>query len=126
MANTVYEKKTIELQNGQQVTLVPLAIGRLRRFMDAWEKIADIKEEKDAFDIYINCAGIALERDLGGDFEKTVDTNKVLTDDYRSHLEEILDIETIFEVLEVCGGLKLRDPKVLEEAKRLVEEAGEN
>lgn len=123
MANTVYDSKTIKLQDETEVTLVPLAIGRLRRFMKAWAKVVEAKDEDEAFDIYINCCGIALEKQIGGNFEKTADVDKVLTDDYREYLEDILDQPTIFEILDVCGGLKLNDPKLLEEAERLATEA---
>jgi uncharacterized protein YydD (DUF2326 family) len=91
--------------------------------MKAWAKVVEAKDEDEAFDIYINCCGIALEKQIGGNFEKTADVDKVLTDDYREYLEDILDQPTIFEILDVCGGLKLNDPKLLEEAERLATEA---
>lgn len=120
MANTVYNSETIKLQNNTEVTLAPLAIGLLRRFMKAWGEFGDIKEDDDAFDIYINCAGIALSKQLRDDFPEPFDSEKTLKDDYREHLEEILDMDTIFKVLEVCGGLKLNDPKLLEAAEAAV------
>lgn len=120
MANTVYDSEVINLQDGKEVTLVPLAIGRLRRFMKAWGEFANIEQEDEAFDIYINCCGVALEKSLEEGFEKTADSDKVITDEYREYLEDVLDMDTIYRVLEVCGGLKLNDPKVLEEAQRMV------
>ena len=123
MASTVYNSKTIELQDGREVTLTPLAIGRLRRFMKAWGEFADLKNEDQAFDIYINCCGIALEKAVQDDFDKTSDVDKVLTDEYRAYLEDVLDMDTIYEILDVCGGLKLNDPKLLEEAQRVAMEA---
>lgn len=125
MANTVYDSEEITLQDGKDVTLVPLAIGRLRRFMKAWEEFAKIENEDDAFDIYINCCGIALEKDLQADFNDTKDSEKTLTDEYRAYLEDVLDMDTIYKILDVCGGLKLNDPKLLEEAQRLAKEAAE-
>lgn len=123
MANTVYDSKTIKLQDETEVTLVPLAIGRLRRFMKAWAAVVDAKDEDEAFDIYINCCGVALEKQIGDKFEKTADVDTVLTADYREYLEDVLDQPTIFEILDVCGGLKLNDPKLLEEAEKLAREA---
>lgn len=124
MAKTVYDSVDITLQDGKQVTLVPLAIGRLRRFMKAWGEFANIETEDDAFDIYINCCGIALEKDFHEQFGgKTVDTEKVLTDEYREYLEDVLDMDTIYKVLEVTGGLKLNDPKLLEAAEEAVRAA---
>lgn len=119
MAKTVYDSEEITLQDGREVTLVPLAIGRLRRFMKAWGEFANISDEDEAFDIYINCCGIALEKSVESDFEKTKDSEKTLTDEYREYLEDVLDMDTIYKILDVCGGLKLNDPKLLEEAERL-------
>lgn len=122
MAKTVYDSEDITLQDGREVTLVPLAIGRLRRFMKAWGEFANIKDEDQAFDIYINCCGIALEKAVEGDFNSTKDSEKIITDDYREYLEDVLDMDTIYKILEVCGGLKLNDPKLLAEAERLAQE----
>ena len=118
MAKTVYDSVDITLQDGREVTLVPLAIGRLRRFMKEWGEFANIKDEDDAYDIYINCCGIALEKAVAEDFEVTKDSEKVLTDEYREYLEDVLDIDTIYKILEITGGLKLNDPKLLEEVER--------
>jgi hypothetical protein len=114
MATTVYDSVTIALQDGKEVTLVPLALGRLRKFMDAWKKFTDIKEEDEAFDIYVNCCGISLAKQLSDTFEKPVGDDGTLSADYREYLEDTLDMDTIFKILEVCGGLKLNDPKLLE------------
>lgn len=119
MAKTVYDSEDITLQDGREVTLVPLAIGRLRRFMKAWGEFANIEKEDDAFDIYINCCGIALEKAVEEDFNKTKDSDNVLADDYREYLEDVLDMDTIYKILDVCGGLKLNDPKLLEQAEKL-------
>lgn len=127
MAETVYDSKVINLQDGREVILVPLAIGRLRRFMKAWGEFANIKSEDEAFDIYINCCGIALEKSVKDDFNKTANADGILEADYREYLEDVLDMDTIYEILDVCGGLKLNDPKLLAEAERLAQEqAGNN
>lgn len=123
IAKTVYNSEVINLQDGREVTLVPLAIGSLRRFMKAWGDFANIENEDDAFDIYINCCGIALEKSVKEDFSNgTRDNEKYITDEYREYLEDVLDMDTIYKILDVCGGLKLNDPKLLEEAERLARE----
>lgn len=123
MAKTVYDSEEITLQDGTEVTLVPLAIGRLRRFMKAWAEFANIKDEDAAFDIYINCCGISLEKEVSEKFKETKDSEKVIADEYREYLEDVLDMDTIYKILDVCGGLKLNDPKLLAEAERMATEA---
>lgn len=122
MPKTVYDSETIELQDGREVVLVPLAIGKLKRFMKAWGEFAEISTEEEAFDIYINCCGIALEKSVKDDYPKTADSENVITDEYREYLEDVLDMDTIYKILDVCGGLKLNDPKLLAEAERLAKE----
>lgn len=117
MAKPVYDSVDITLQDGREVVLVPLAIGRLKRFMKAWGEFANIENEEQAFDIYINCCGIALEKSVVNDFEKTADSDNFITEEYRAYLEDVLDMDTIYKILEVCGGLKLNDPKLLEAAE---------
>lgn len=122
MAKTVYDSKTIQLQDGTDVTLVPLAIGLLRKFMKSWQAFSEVKTEDDAFEVYVNCCGIALSKQLAGKFEKPLDAEDVLSDDYREYIEEVLDMDTIFEIMDVCGGLKLNDPKLLEQMEELVQQ----
>jgi hypothetical protein len=127
MAKTVYNSETIELQDGTEVVLKPLAIGLLRKFMKAWSKFVDVKDEDDAFEIYINCCGVALSNEFKSTFEKPLDAEKVLSDDYREHLEGVLDMDTIFKIMDLCGGLKLNDPKLLAEVEKAAqEELGKN
>lgn len=127
IATTVYNVETIELQDGKEVTLRPLAIGRLRRFMKVWEgfKDLDADDEEASLNIFVNCAGIAIEDSFNGVFEKTHDSDG-LTKEYYEHLEEVLDMDTIYKILDVCGGLKLNDPNLIAAATKAAAEAGGN
>ena len=122
MATTVYDEVEIVLQDNTEVILKPLPIGQLRRFMAAWKQMAnlpgDTDEEKEeaSFTVFVNCAGIALENQFKA-LEKFTETKGKLKDplskEYREYLEEVLDIDTIYKIMEVCGGLKLNDPNLL-------------
>ena len=120
MATTVYSEEVISLQDGAEVTLRPLPIGRLRRFMAAWEKFKDVKSDAEGFDVFLNCAGIAMEADFKGKFDALKapanDEGEFLSEEYKTYLEDVLDLDTIYKILEVCGGLKLNDPKLMEAA----------
>jgi hypothetical protein len=121
IANEAYDPVELQLQDGTDVTLKPLNIGRLKRFMKSWSRFKDVDLEADelaAFDIYIDCAGIALEPNLGQKFETKGEGEEFLNPKYREYLEDTLDMESIFKILEVCGGLKLNDPNLLEAVAR--------
>lgn len=130
MATQIYTTEDITLQDDKEVTLKPLPIKRLRRFMEAWQKIGELEDGDDGFDVFVNCSGIALENNFVGDFDTleatAADKKKgiFLSKPYRDYLEDVLDLETIYKVLEVCGGIKLNDPKLIEAALR-TEELGQ-
>lgn len=120
MATKAYTAQDISLQDDTDVTVRPLPIGRLRRFLSAWEEIKELEEGDDGFGVFINCCGIALEHEYKGtgkfDSTKSTEAGKHLSDEYREYLEDVLDLETIYLILEVAGGIKLNDPKLMEAA----------
>lgn len=125
MATKAYTAREISLQDETDVVIRPLPIGRLRRFLEAWEQIKDIKDGDDGFGIFIDCCGVALEHEYKG--KGKFDSLKggegaVLSDEYREYLEDVLDLETIYVILEVAGGIKLNDPKLMETAAALATE----
>jgi len=125
VATTAYNKESIELQDGKEVTLQPLPIGRLRRFMKAWEAFGGVKNDDEGFTVFVNCAGIALEGDFKGQFDalkapvSEQEKGEFLSEEYKEYLEDVLDLDTIYRILDVCGGLKLNDPKLLEAVENL-------
>jgi len=127
LATQAFTAQEIALQDDTDVTIRPLPIGRLRRFMDAWKQIANVGEDDDGFGVFINCCGIALEHEFKGKFDAlkaTADQQKkgeFLSEEYKEYLEEVLDLETIYVILDVAGGIKLNDPKVVEAAMTTLE-----
>lgn len=119
MATQVYNTEDISLQDGTDVTLKPLAIGRLRRFMEAWKQFENVDEDDDGFDVFVNCSGIALEENFKDKFDNLLPTAEqkkkglYLNPEYKAYLEEVLDLDTIYKVLDVGGGIKLNDPNLL-------------
>jgi len=134
-ASEVFRTEDIALEDGREVTLKPLPIARLRRFMEAWKKIDGVKEGDDGFDVFINCCGISLEKNFIGEYgdeEKKDGTGllasaqekkkgEFLSPKYREYLGNVLDLETIYKIIEVCGGIKLNDPKLLKEIQEMQE-----
>jgi hypothetical protein len=101
LATTIYDVEQIELQNGAKVTLKPLTIKDLRKFMAAIGQTQDAKTEDETLTILIDACAVALEKQLP-DLVKD-----------RDALEDALDVPTINRILEVCGGIKMDDPNLL-------------
>jgi hypothetical protein len=125
MATRAYRVEELTLQDDTDVVVKPLPIGPLRRFMEAWKQVQDLNQEDDGFHIYINCCGIALEKNFKGKFDALKASvaeqaeGEFLSQDYKEYLEEVLDIDTIYVIMDVAGGIKLNDPKLLEAAQAL-------
>ena len=103
MATTVYDLLDIELSDGTTITLRPLPIKQLRKFMDVINDMQKTENESDdaAMEIFIKAAMICLQTlrpDLANDKDK---------------FEEVVEIPTMMKILEVVGGLKLTDPNLL-------------
>jgi hypothetical protein len=136
MATRAYTIETLTLQDDTDVQVKPLAIAPLRRFMEAWMKTAELKDGEDAFGVFVNCCGIALERNFKGDsrFEESNRDNALrasateakkgefLSPKYKEYLEEVLDMPTIYVIMDVAGEVKLNDPKLMEKVQKALAE----
>ena len=103
MATSVYEVVEIELLDGSPVSLKPLKISLLRDFMKEFEKISDPKIADDnvkSMDVLLNCAVIAFKQ-YSPDFAT------------KEQLEELIDLPTVYKVIEVAAGIKLNDQNAL-------------
>ena len=102
MATTVYDIVDIELSDGTNITLKPLPIKQLRKFMEVIQGMdkEDIGEDA-AMDVFIEAAMICLQV-----FRPDLSTD-------RDKFEELIEIPTMMKILEIAGGLKLTDPNLL-------------
>jgi hypothetical protein len=103
LATTVYDVLEIELSDGSTLTLRPLPIKQLRKFMATINgmELSDQNDTDAAMDIFIKAAMICLEAispELANNQEK---------------FEEVVEVPTMMKILEVVGGLKLTDPNLL-------------
>lgn len=99
MASKVYETLDIELQDGREVTVRPLNIRLLRKFMVVMDKISKADDDEASLDALLEACGIALEKQLGADASN------------KEKLEELLDLPTMWKIVEIAGGIKL-DPNL--------------
>lgn len=102
MADTVYTVEEITLQDGTQVSLRPAVIRVLRKGNKVMEKLTETKNEDEAFDVLVEASVVCLESQI-----EEFTTEKA---------EDVLDLDTIYKILEVCLGVKLNNPKLLEAA----------
>jgi hypothetical protein len=103
MATSVYEVVEVELLDGSQISMKPLKISLLRDFMKEFQKISDPKIAEDnikSMDLLLNCAVIAMKQ-----YSPELAT--------KEQLEEIMDLPTVYKVIEVAAGIKLNDPNAL-------------
>ncbi len=98
MATQVYETSEITLLNGTTVSMRPLKISLLRRFMARFEDIAKVADDNEqSMDVLIDCVQIAMEQyapDLAAD---------------KAVLEDNLDLPSVYKVIEAASGIKFDD-----------------
>lgn len=129
MAKEAYDKVELLLSDGVEVTLTPLNISNLKRFMKAFKEMESVKDDEiKGFDVFVSLAGICLEKELKSHFEGNVrgKGDEWLSEEYREYLEETLDMDTIYKVLEVCASMKLNDPNLLRAVQEAAASAGTN
>lgn len=116
MATEVFTREEITLQNGDEIELRPLVIGKLRKFMKIWNdhiatvaKIMTENAEKDQpedieervsdlqYSTFVQLCKFGLEELKGEKTEKQ----------FTEYLENTLDEPTIYKILEATGGLRL-------------------
>ena len=90
------------LMDGTKISVRPLKISLLRPFMKKFEQIAAVAEDNDkSMTLLLECAQIAMQQyspEISEDIEK---------------LEEILDLPTVYQIIEAASGVKLADANAL-------------
>jgi DNA-binding protein H-NS len=102
MATTVQEEKEITLIDGTKIKIRPLKISLLRQFMKKFEGLAEVQEDNDkSMTLLIECVQIAMQQykpELAEDLSK---------------LEDVLDLPTVYQVVEAASGVNLSDTALL-------------
>ena len=110
MATTVYTTEEVELQDGSVVTLKPLTIKNLRKFMEIMEGFESAESEDEGLEVMLNASAVCLKAQRGDFWNEDEST-------YTDAFEESVDMPTIYKILDVCGGIKLNDPNLLAAAQ---------
>lgn len=107
MATKVYETVELELLDGRTITVKPLNLKNLREVMKEWGKASEVKNEDEFLDILITCTSIAF-RQFAPDLA-----------DSKEELEESVDLQTMYKILEVSADIRLNDPNLVATAQEL-------
>jgi len=107
MATTVYETIDLELLDGTNIIVKPLNLKNLRNVMKEWGKAAEVKSEDEFLDVLITCTSIAFRQFA-----------PELSED-RDKLEEAVDLQTMYKILEVAADIRLNDPNLVATAQEL-------
>ncbi len=98
MATTVNEEKTITLLDGTSFNVRPLKISLLRPFMEKFEKISQVADDNSkSMDLLLECVVIALKQYKPELAEKP------------EALEELIDLPTVYKIVEEASGIKLSE-----------------
>jgi len=106
MATKVYETVELELLDGRTIVVKPLNLKNLREVMKEWQKAAEVENEDQFLDVLIQCTSIAFRQ-----FAPDLST--------KEQLEEAVDLQTMYKVLEVAADIKLNDPNLVATAQEL-------
>ena len=103
MATAVYEVVEVELMDGSKISMRPLKISLLRDFMKEFQKIGDEKIAEDnikSMDLLLDCAVIAMKQ-YNPEFAT------------KEQMEDVVDLPTVYKIIEIAAGIKLNDPNAL-------------
>ncbi len=102
MATTINEPKKFTLLDGTVIEARPLKISLLRPFMKKFEGIAEVADDNaKSMDVLLECVVIALKQYKPELAEKPAE------------LEELLDLPTVYAIVEEASGIKLGDVNLL-------------
>ena len=98
MATTTHEETILTLIDGTKITVRPLKISLLRPFMKKFEGVGAVADNNEkSMDILMECVQIAMKQykpELSEDVAK---------------LEEIVDLPTVYKIVEAASGVKLAE-----------------
>ena len=105
MATKVYETIELELLDGRTITVRPLNLKNLRLVMKEWQSAQDVENEDDFLDVLIKCTSIAMTQ---------------LDPSIAENIDEVMDLQTMYKVLEIAADIRLNVPNQIAAAQAQV------
>lgn len=95
MATTTHEEVTLTLMDNTTITARPLKVSLLRQFMKKFDGVAAVADDNEkSITLLMECVAIAMEQ-----YKPELADAKTL--------EEILDLPTVYKIIEAASGVKL-------------------
>lgn len=98
MAKKVYEAEYIYLIDGTQILISPLKIKFMRQFMDLFQLIRFTQNDEQSIAVLAECATVCMRQHY-----PIIQT--------REQLEDVIDMPTIYRILDVCAGIRINGDK---------------
>jgi hypothetical protein len=93
MATTTYQAETVTLIDGTTIEVRPLKISLLKPFMKKFEGVSAVAEDNEkSMNVLLECVAIAMKQykpELAAD---------------PARLEELLDLPTVYKIVEAASG----------------------
>ena len=101
MTTTINEEKTITLIDGTTINVRPLKISLLRDFMKKFDAISAVADDNDkSMNLLMECVQIVLKQ-----YKPEIATDV-------KALEELLDLPTVYQIVEEASGIKLGETAI--------------
>jgi hypothetical protein len=106
MATTINEEKELVLIDGTKITVRPLKISLLRQFLKKFDDVSKVAEDNDkSMDVLLECVQIAMKQ-----------YKPEIAEDLAA-LEEVLDLPTVYKIIEEASGINLSEADVINTLK---------
>lgn len=102
MATKTHETLKIEFMDGSTIEARPLKISLLKEFMKTFSGLAAVADDNEkSMDVLIECVQVAMKQ-----------YKSELSED-KEALEEILDLPTVYKIIDAASGIQLADPTAI-------------
>jgi hypothetical protein len=107
------KEQKMTLEDGTVVTLKPLPLSTLRKFMRNFTKLQtlDTEEPLAVIDLLTDCAAIALARQLP-EATAYLSLEGEEREEARVHFDELINMDQVSEVNRVMGGVDFNSPNL--------------
>ena len=110
MATKVFKTSQIVLLNDQVLECSPLKIKYMREFMDIFIGMESSKNDDESIEILLECSRVCM---------KQYDPSLCLD------LEEYVDLNSLYDIVEIAAGIKIK-PQTTKEEETLIKEISKN